>query len=319
MNSEVSIEDARASEIAEVCELYYNEGLTQQEIARRIGSNRFRVAKLLQYAREEGIVEIKIHQPNKRSYSLEGELKAALPLDTAIVLDTKELSDAEAAGELGKYGADYLKSLLKKGSTIGVTWGKSIRSIVSELDTVSNSPLNSVQLCGCFRHTNRSVSSRELAHQIALRYNGQSYDMNVPIYINDDYARKVICREPQIMETLSVSKKMNIVLTGIGSVSSLPMTNPVLKSYLSDADIRHMDRFIGSIYGRVLDSAGQIAGTDLNKKLIAASMQDILTTPHRIAIARGRHKIRAIQACIQNRYINELITDRITAEQLIAG
>ncbi|WP_432629120.1 sugar-binding transcriptional regulator [Brotaphodocola sp.] len=318
MNTKITFDETSAALMSEIADLYYNQGMTQQEIARQYDCNRFKIAKMIQNARDEGIVEITIHKPNKRHSALEQALTETFQLSKAIVLDTRDLSRAEALSEIGKTGAMYLEQILSPSATIGVTWGKTIRSVATALDPKTQNPINVVQLCGCFRHINSSDGSRNITHTLAMKFNGEYFYMNIPIYINDEQARNAMLREPLIEHTLNVSRKMDAVLTGIGSRSSLPFNNPVLKSYIAEEDWNEEPNCIGSIYGYVLDRDGRIANISLNRKIVATSLQDILTTPHKLAIATGRHKVDIIIACMKNRYINELITDRATAEQILS-
>ena len=318
MNTKITFEEDSTALMSEIADLYYNQGMTQQEIARRYDCNRFKIAKMIQSAREEGIVEITIHKPSKRHMLLEQSLMEIFQLSNAIVLDTRDLSRTEAMSVIGKTSAKYLEHLLAPGSTIGVTWGKTIRSVVSALDQKTQNPVNAVQLCGCFRHLNSSDGSRSITHTIAMKFNGEYFYMNLPIYINDEQARNAMLREPLVESTLNATRKMDVVLTGIGSKSSLPFNNPVLKPYITEEDWKEEPNCLGSIYGQVIDQDGRIANISLNRKIVAASLQDILTTPHKIAVATGRHKVGILIACMQNRYINELITDRATAEQILA-
>lgn len=318
MNSKNTFDEDSAALLAEVAELYYNQGMTQQEIAGRFDCNRFKIAKMIQSARDEGIVEITVHKPNKRHRQLEQALIEEFQLSTAIVLDIRDLSRAESMPALGKAAAMYLEQLLTPGSTIGVTWGKSIRCVVSAMEQKTQNPVNALQLCGCFHHLNTSDGSRSITHDIAIKMNGEYFYLNLPFYINDENARNAMLREPLIESTLKLSRKMQVVLTGVGSRSSLPFNNPVLKPYISEADQQKAPDCIGSIYGRVIDKDGRIADLGINEKLVSAALQDILTTPHKLAVAAGRHKTDILIACMKKHYINELITDRSTAEQILS-
>ncbi len=318
MNIKNTFEEDSATLMSEIADLYYNQGLTQQEIASRYDCNRFKIAKMIQNAREEGIVEITIHKPCKRHRLLEKSLMENFQLSNAIVLDARDFSRSEAMNMIGKAGALYLEHLLSPGSTIGVTWGKTIRSIVSAFDPKTQNPVKAVQLCGCFQHMNSSDGSRSIAHTIATKFNGEYFYINLPIYINDEPARNAVLREPLVENTLNATRKMDVVLTGVGSKSSLPFNNPVLKPYITEMDWTEEANCLGSIYGHVIDRDGRLANISLNRKLVSASLQDILTTPHKVAVATGRHKVDILAACMKNRYFNELITDRATAEMLLS-
>ena len=51
-----------------VCDLYYNRDVSQSDIARLMDLSRPTVAKLLQRARQKGIVKILICDPQERSH-----------------------------------------------------------------------------------------------------------------------------------------------------------------------------------------------------------------------------------------------------------
>ena len=57
--------------LAQMAEMYYNQGRTQSEIADHFGTNRFRVARMIQEAKQERIVEIRIHFSDERNKGLE--------------------------------------------------------------------------------------------------------------------------------------------------------------------------------------------------------------------------------------------------------
>ena len=64
----------RTERLAQVASLYYEQDLTQDEIARRAGTSRSTVSRMIQEAREEGVVEIIVHYPWKTVPELEDGL-----------------------------------------------------------------------------------------------------------------------------------------------------------------------------------------------------------------------------------------------------
>ena len=74
-----------------VCDLYYNRDVSQSDIAKLMDLSRPTVAKLLQRARQKGIVKILICDPQERTHSqLERRLEKTFRLQEAIVVDTLE-------------------------------------------------------------------------------------------------------------------------------------------------------------------------------------------------------------------------------------
>ncbi len=317
MDIDHASEKERYDMLAEMADLYYNQGKTQSEIAKHFETNRFRVAKLLQDARNEQIVEIHINYSNERNSVLETELKKKLSLQKAIVVNSQYTTYVDSLTQMGKVGAAYLAKVLKSGDVAGVTWGKTVYSVISQLPTVVGNPVKVVQLTGNSRMKNPAVDTRELVRQVAAAFYGEYYYLDMPIYVQDEAVRQGLCTEPLIRETLDRSKDMDLIISGIGGTSSLPLRNPELRPYLTKKDEEAAETCLGSLYGFVLDEKGQVADIDLNRKLVSAPLTDIMKTPHRLVVACGRHKTEILKKTARNGLYNELLTDSETAIHLL--
>ncbi len=317
MDIDHASEKERYDMLAEMADLYYNQGKTQSEIAKHFETNRFRVAKLLQDARNEQIVEIHINYSNERNSVLETELKKKLSLQKAIVVNSQYTTYVDSLTQMGKVGAAYLAKILKSGNVAGVTWGKTVYSVISQLPTVVGNPVKVVQLTGNSRMKNPAVDTRELVRQMAAAFYGEYYYLDMPIYVQDEAVRQGLCTEPLIRETLDRSKDMDLIISGIGGTSSLPLRNPELRPYLTKKDEEAAETCLGSLYGFVLDEKGQVADIDLNRKLVSAPLTDIMKTPHRLVVACGRHKTEILKKTARNGLYNELLTDSETAIHLL--
>ena len=87
--------DKRALSV-KVAQLYYQNDWRQSRIAAELNLSRPTVSRLLQYARESGIVQIKISNPLVSTQQLAAELKDYYHLDQVIVVP----SEMTASGEL---------------------------------------------------------------------------------------------------------------------------------------------------------------------------------------------------------------------------
>lgn len=303
----------RYDALTDMADMYYNQGKTQVEIADCFNTSRFKVAKLLQDARNEQIVEIKINFSNEQNKSMEQELMDRFPLKKAIVVNTQYTPYIDSLRQVGQVGASYLAKILTPGSVLGVSWGKTIQTAVSQLAQIAHNPVSAVQLAGYLHLSNPATESRELVRSVAASYFGTPHYLNTPLYINNLELKGGLLAEPDILGTLCKAKELSAVLTGIGGRSSLPLVNPAFRPYITTADTAAANTCPGSIYGYVLDKNGWIADIDLNKKLLAIPMEDIMKAPHRIAMVYGRHKAEITTQVMQSGYINELITDADTA------
>lgn len=317
MNIDNLLENDRLEVMADIANQYYNLGKNQSEIAEAYQTNRFKIAKLLQDARNEQVVEIRIRSPHEVSPAIEQELLNAFPLKKAIVINTQFSPYIDSLRQIGKAGADYLNQLLQEHSVLGVTWGKTIYSVITQLPCVHGKEISVVQMAGNFKLQNPATDSRALVPQIASLYNGTYHFLDAPLYIKDPALKSALISEPGIQDTFSRARTMDIVLTGIGGLSSLPINNPVFAPYVTPADLKQEEDYIGSLYGYVLDRNGEIADIPLNQKVIATPMEHILLAKHRLAVVYGRHKARITATAMKRQLINEILTDMDTARMLL--
>jgi len=110
--------------LVQVARLYYEEGLSQQEVADRLGVSRSLIALYLNNAREAGIVRVRIVDPTNACTSLADSLKKLTGLGHITVIPNPRgalsLSQSAVAGA----AAAYLAETLNDGDTLGLAWGR---------------------------------------------------------------------------------------------------------------------------------------------------------------------------------------------------
>ena len=110
--------------------LYYVEGLTQTEIAKRLGFSTAKVNRLLLQAREQGYVSITIRTPFQQLFDLEDRLKAVFGLQDAIVIPAVAESGSSPLNALGTLAANYLLAHLHDGDVLAITPGTTVQAVV---------------------------------------------------------------------------------------------------------------------------------------------------------------------------------------------
>ena len=65
----MEIKQEKAERLVQIAKMYYEENLTQSEIAKEIGVSRALICRLLNEAKKYGIVTIQIHSPEAVSYT----------------------------------------------------------------------------------------------------------------------------------------------------------------------------------------------------------------------------------------------------------
>jgi DNA-binding transcriptional regulator LsrR (DeoR family) len=119
-------------QLVKVSRLYYLDGCTQAEIANKLGVSRPVISKLLQKAKDEGIVNIYIKDESVRTVELEQQLEKFFDLKDAIVVPNNGLSSDLAKRTVGLAGSNYISQNMKGVKSIGISWGTTLAYLVQE-------------------------------------------------------------------------------------------------------------------------------------------------------------------------------------------
>jgi DNA-binding transcriptional regulator LsrR (DeoR family) len=123
--------------ITRVARLYYEERLTQTEVAHRLGLTQVAVSRLLKKADEYGIVRTTVVTPPGAFTELESLLEETFGLSQAIVGDAAGDSEESVLSAIGSAAAQFLESTLKTGEVIGISsWSTTLLSMVEHMHPV---------------------------------------------------------------------------------------------------------------------------------------------------------------------------------------
>src|SRR6201994_1124691 len=107
------------------------EGLSEVDIADRLGISRFRVARLLDAARESGMVRIEIGLPGGTlDAGLSAELCSVFGLRHAFVFNFPE-DESPLRQRLGEAAGQGLMDLIAPGDVLGLTWSRTLGGLTA--------------------------------------------------------------------------------------------------------------------------------------------------------------------------------------------
>jgi DNA-binding transcriptional regulator LsrR (DeoR family) len=304
--------------------MHYKEGLTNLDIAARLGISRFRVARLLESAHKSGIVRITINSPLEVDQETGSALIARYGLVEALVYPVPEgLAESQdrdrrllSAG-VGRLAARYLADILQDGGKFGVTWGYALESVASALDTIGDFPrCDVVQLVGGVSAAPNSSQAMDVLARFASAAGGRLSALDAPLVVSDLQTAQGLRAESSIKKTLSQVADLDAAVVGIGSwdppISQLmPLFS---KAEIDEATARDA---AGDISAIIIDKAGNELKGNFSARTIRASSDDFRRIPHIIAVAGGVRKAGAVQAVLAGKWANVLVTDSLLAKQLL--
>ncbi|MFE3020979.1 sugar-binding transcriptional regulator [Streptomyces sp. NPDC059256] len=303
--------------LGKIARLYYEHGLTHQEIADLCGLSRIKVTRLLAEARRVGIVEITVHSDDHLFVGLESALGQAYPLRQAWVGPTFT-DEARALHSLGAVAAECIGTFLEEGTTVAVGLSGSVAAIPGHLRPATALNLGIVPLTGSRGGISRAASSHELALAFAAAVGGHAYHLPAPLLARNVEAAQVWREDPAVQETLERAASADVLIAGIGGTGA---DGGVLVQGLSPtelADIRERGA-VGDIAGRFFDANGAAIAGEVDERLIGLDLDQLRSVPVRIGVARGADKRPALDVAVRQGLINVLVTDVSTAEGLLAS
>lgn len=105
--------------IVKIAQLYYEQDMTQAQIARELGIYRTNISRLLKRGRDQGIVTIAINYDYNENLWLEQQLKQKFGLKDVVVVSGNDEDEETQLAMMGLHGAQLLDRLLEPGDIVG--------------------------------------------------------------------------------------------------------------------------------------------------------------------------------------------------------
>lgn len=312
------VDSKRIRQALRAARYYYQNNYDQSKIAREMGLSRPTVSRLLQFAKDNGYVQIKIIDPFADASSLEKAFEKKYSLDKVIVTYAPANDYQSIIQNIGKAAAKYLESIVKDGDSIGVTWGRTMSEVAKNLSPKENQQQNVkvVQLKGGVTHSETNNFAREVISQFATAFHTTAESLPLPVIFDNAETSRMVLADKNTQYIMNEGKKTNIAVFTVGDVRDDAMLFNL--DYLSEAEIKMLQHdAVGDISSRFINSDGEIANEQLNQRTIGIGLDELRKKEHSILIAGGEQKVESIKGALKGKYANALITDENTARQLL--
>jgi DNA-binding transcriptional regulator LsrR (DeoR family) len=299
---------------ARVAWYYYVGGLTQQEIADKLGITRLRVNRIVGQARADGLVQIDIRMPLARCVALEERLRERYGLAEVSVVPTLD-DDAELQRVVGEAAGVMLDPLLRDGQGLGVGWGRTLSAALKRLTARRFSRGWVATLMGGLTRGS-GTNTFEVSTGFAKVLGSECYYLAVPIYFPSPESRDALMQHYGIAEAYRRARLADIALVSCGDTStrSLLVSTQIVTENI--AELRAAGA-VGDLLGVFLDAEGRPVEHPLNRRVMALSPFDLKAIPNSILASGGQHKAPVIRAVLTGGYVKRLVTDEACAEAVL--
>ncbi len=299
---------------ANVARRFYVDGASKSDIAGELRLSRFKVARLLERAREVGLVRIEVDYRGEVDLDRTLALGAAYGLRHCVVVDCAEGEDAALRRDLGRAAAGLLGEIVVDGDVLGVVWARSLMAMRSSLRRLARCAV--VQLTGALAPDDLGESAVELVRDIARVSRGPAHCFYAPMIVPDVATARALRSQPEIARVLDRAAEVTKAVVGIGAWS--PGASTVADA-VSDRERRELhDLGVRAEVGGIqLDAAGEHLHTPLTERVIGIGADALRAVPEVVAIAYGAPKADAVAATLRGGLATSLVTHASLADALL--
>lgn len=326
-----SLDRARATLLLHVARLYWQEGLSQDDIAARTRYSRATVSRMLAEARKVGIVTVTVAHPVERLMNLEKQLISAFGLSQARVAEDVESPTEPAAPEaeptsggvsraLARAAGELLVANCGPRSVVAVSNGQAVGAVAHELPERTWSASTTVAMLGSAGDVLGNEDGPDICRNIALRLGGHVRTLPVPLVFDSARIAQAVRDEDQILATLELAARSDVALTGIGAVGPQGQgVSPLLRRWMTPAVVRECRErgAVAHVVGHHLDARGRHVRTSICERTLCLDPARLREIPLVIGVAAGSHKAAAILAALRGGYLSALVTDETTAQAVL--
>nr|WP_263315037.1 sugar-binding transcriptional regulator [Mammaliicoccus sp. Marseille-Q6498] len=299
-----------------IAKLYYQDGLSQETIAKKLEISRPTVSRLLNHAKEHGFVTVKIDDPYQDAESLASLLKTKFNLKDCIVEHASHNDYVNVQSAIGKRTAEYLNKIVKNGDKIGVSWGKTMYQVSQFLEPSLLKDISVVQLKGGISFSHVETKSHQILERFAQAFNATPRDLPLPVIFDVKEVKQMVEKDRHIKSILEQGRQVDTAIFTVGTVRDSSLLFKL--GFFNEEEKEQIKQTaVGDICSRFYNRNGEVANEAINNRTIGIELESLKEIENTILVAGGAHKIEAIKGALKGDLSNILITDQYTAQALL--
>lgn len=310
-------EDGKVDDALRAAQRYYLQDATMESIATELRVSRSTVSRLIAYARESGLVEIRVLPPTVQVSEVEAEFRARHGIHAHVVHVSDHTTPVERHQRTASHATRVLNSIFTSDMILALAWGTMVREISEALTarTVTNCRIVLLNGIGNPRALGEHYASAILT-AFGSAYNAYIQRLPVPIFFDRAETKELVLAERSVSSVVAMQRDADVALFSMGHVENGVPSSPYRSGYfLDDQDFRQLraDGVVGDLATTFIRGDGSHEGIEMNRRTLGPDLDQFVTIPHRICVVSGHHKIPALRAALRGGLVTDLVIDEITA------
>ena len=296
--------------------MYYVEGLTQNEIAGRLGIGRVTVVRNINEAIRQREVKIWIDGAGSECLDLEGELKAAFGLKDAVVVPDP-LRPEGVAKSVGFGAGMYMSERLIDDMSVGVGWGATLYESLQTFSPRETKNVQVISLLGGIVQA-RKFNPAEFAWQFARIIEADCYLVQAPAVVDSPATREALIERCGLRDVFRRAERLDVALLSVGTMSNA--STAFRFSLVSEEERAELVQLgaVGDVMFNFFDGDGRLVDHPVNQRVMSIPIRQLRDVPERIIASGGEDKVESLLGGMKLIDCNVLITTEQTARLLVA-
>jgi deoxyribonucleoside regulator len=296
--------------------MYFVEGLTQNEIADRLGIGRVTVVRNINEAMESREVKIWIEGEVAECFELEASLKSAFGLQDAMVVP-EPTTPGNITKSIGYAAGMYVSGLLADNLSVGVGWGATLLESLQTLAARKYEKLEVISLLGGVMEA-RKFNPAEFAWQFARTVGADCFLLPAPAVVDSPETREALIERCGLNDVLRRAEKLDVALLSVGNMAAHSTAfrfNMVTDKERSELlELGAVGDMLFNFYG----ADGEIVDHQVNRRVMSIPIRQLRGAKTRVLASGGNEKLASLLGAIKLVDCNVLITNEATARELLA-
>jgi DNA-binding transcriptional regulator LsrR (DeoR family) len=175
-----------------------------------------------------------------------------------------------------------------------------------------------IQALGGLGNPNTEIHASDLTKRMARIFGAEPVLLPAPGVVKTFAAHQALLEDYYVDQALSAARNATIAVMSLGvpRQDSVLMKEGQIVSWPELTQLQEQGA-VGDINLRYFDGQGRAIPSDLDRRTISLTLEEIRRIGRVIVIAGGRRKFEAIAAALHGRIPDVLITDSTTARRLL--
>jgi DNA-binding transcriptional regulator LsrR (DeoR family) len=296
--------------------LYYNQGLTQKEIADHLGIGRTTVIRLLDEALKRGEIRIWINEGEANCVELAVRLERELKLDEAIVVPAGIGVDGTAKA-VGMALGQFLSEAITDDTTLGVGWGRTLTASLASFRPPPRSGVKVMSLLGGAIDT-KFTNPVDYSWRLAGELKAECYLFPAPLIVDSYDTKRRLIDRCGLGELYALAETLDIAVVSVGDIA--PASTSLARHLVPKGDLEALLELgcVADVMCNFLDAAGNTVSHPIRERVMSIDLETVRKAGHVVIACGGAQRATAILAAIRRIGCHTLVTDESAARAMLA-